>query len=463
MRLAAGLAVVIAVAAWLLWQAPQWESSPGESAIRRALVKGTGTIELPAGVIEIAAEIDLPDGAHDLEILGAASGTALRASDHFRGRAIFRCDRASRIRFRNFRLDGNRRANERRTGLPGFSTTFARFASGNGILAVETASLEISNVQFANVAGFAILASRSRGVTIDHVEVEDSGSRTLAGRNNTTGGVLLEEGTRDFIVTDCELRNIRGNGVWTHSLATAAANSNGRMARNQFVRIGRDAIQVGEGTAIRVEDNRGSEIGFPLEDVDIEHGATPVAIDTAGNTSRSVYTRNSFEEVNGKCIDLDGFHDGEVSANSCVNRFAAEHYPFGNQGIVLNNSDPAMRSEAIELTDNRLDGTLFSGIFLIGEHHRIARNHLRRVNLAHCGGEGALAACAYAPEQPDLLRSGIYLASRAERPAPARANLIENNEISGFGMRAHCIAAAPGVLLAANTIRDNACADDPAR
>jgi hypothetical protein len=58
------------------------------------------------------------------------------------------------------------------------------------------------------------------------------------------------------------------------------------------------------------------------------------------------------------------------------------------------------------------------------------------------------------------LRSGIYLGAGAERPAPAHANVIEENEISGFGMSAHCIALAPGVSLAENDIARNPCKDD---
>jgi hypothetical protein len=54
--------------------------------------------------------------------------------------------------------------------------------------------------------------------------------------------------------------------------------------------------------------------------VDVEGGGIPVAIDTAGNVDQTVYAGNRFEEVNGKCIDLDCFHHGEVSHNSCVNR-----------------------------------------------------------------------------------------------------------------------------------------------
>ena len=317
-------------------------------------------------------------------------------------------------------------------------------------------------MQFVNVPGFAILVSHSRDVSIDNVRVSDSGSRTPSGRNNATGGILLEEGTRDFTVTHCDLRNVRGNGIWTHSLATAPPNRDGLIASNHFERIGRDAIQVGHGARIRVEDNTGSEIGYPLEAVDMEDLATPVAIDTAGDTAHSEYSRNQFSEVNGKCMDLDGFHDGRVRSNACTNHYGPEHYPYGNLGIVFNNSDAAMLSEGIELEDNTLDGTLFSGIFVIGDHHTIAHNHLSRINLAHCDGRAAKFGCNYATEQPGLLRSGIYFASGGAHPSPARANVIEDNEISGFGMSVNCINAAPGVAIATNTIARNVCKDDPA-
>lgn len=456
------MAVLLAAVALLLLPSAHPGTS-GEAAIRRALTAGSVAIDLPAGVVEISGELVIPAGAHDLYIRGARAGTTLRAADHFHGRAIFRCEQARRVRFSGFTIDGNRSALERRGGLPGFSTPFARLTVGSGILAIDAASLRISGVRFVNIPGFAVLVSRSRDVWIKDVRIEDSGSRTAAGRNNTTGGILLEEGTRDFTVTHCDLRNVRGNGIWTHSLGTAPQNTGGRIAANRFYRIGRDAIQVGHGARIVVEDNTGSAIGYPLENVDIEHAATPVAIDTAGNTEHSTYVRNRFEEVNGKCIDLDGFHDGEVRGNACINRSGADHYPYGNQGIVFNNSHPAMRSERIELVENELDGTLYSGVFVIGEGHHIARNHLRRINLAHCGGNTAQPGCSYALGQPGLLRSGIYLAGGAEHPAAARANLIEDNEISGYGMSAHCIAAAPGVALEANAILRNQCRDDPAQ
>src|SRR5438270_14059823 len=56
-----------------------------EAAIRKALA--SGSVALPPGVIEIHAELALPDGARDVEIRGA--GSTLRAAHDFDGRDIF--------------------------------------------------------------------------------------------------------------------------------------------------------------------------------------------------------------------------------------------------------------------------------------------------------------------------------------------------------------------------------------
>jgi hypothetical protein len=309
----------------------------------------------------------------------------------------------------------------------------------------------VEDVRFRNIAGFAVLASRARDIMIDRIQVTDSGSRNAAGRNNATGGVLIEEGSTDFRVTRSEFRGILGNGAWTHSLYTSPRNARGLIAGNLFEAIGRDAIQVGHAIEVRVEDNAGWRIGFPVEDVDIENRAIPVAIDTAGNVERSSYARNRFEQVNGKCIDLDGFHDGEVSGNFCVNRGGAGATPFGHFGIVMNNSNPDMRSRNIRVVENTIDGPLFGGVFVIGEGHLVARNRLLNLNAAHCD------ACYYRADEPDMLRTGIYLGRGAERPDPARGNTIEDNVIAGYRMKDRCIGLAPGIAPGANRIRDNAC------
>jgi Right handed beta helix region len=421
----------------------------------------TGTVRLPAGVSEISSEIRLPEGAHDLTITGVNHGTrtTLHAGANFQGRSIFSCLGCRRITFRNFAIDGNRQALERPTPLPPSDKSFSIVFPNNGILIEDTEGLTIDHVDFANIIGFAALISHSKNVSIEHVSVRDSGSRNAKGRNNTSGGILLEEGTEQFSVTDSAFANIRGNGVWTHSRYMAPRNRNGRILRNQFSEIGRDAIQVGHAVAVEVAGNHGTRIGFPAEIIDVENGGTPVGIDTAGNVEQSTYERNRFEEINGKCFDLDGFHDGAVRDNTCSNSRPPEDYPFGHFGIVFNNASIEMRSQNIVVEDNELDGMKFGGIFLIGTGHKILRNRMRHLNTAHCNENRDKFGCSVLGET-EVLETGIYLGSHAEHSAPARGNLIEGNTISGWKMKARCIQGAPGVKLSDNTIRNNICTNE---
>ncbi len=440
---------------FLILAAPGALAASGETAIRKALQAGTGVVRLPAGEIEISAGFAIPSGAHDLEIIGDPAGTVLRAAASFHGRAIFAARKAARLRFANFTIDGNRAALERRAGLPPH-VAFAGFYPNNGILVENCAGVTIESVSFRAVANFPVLVAASKTVLIRKVTIEGSGSRNEKGKNNTTGGILIEEGTADFRVEDCIVRNVRGNGIWTHSLYESARNVHGRITGNRFENIGRDAVQVGHAVDVAVANNSGRRIGYPAEEVDVEGGGFPVAIDTAGNVERSVYANNRFEEIDGKCIDLDGFHHGEVSGNVCVNRGRPDDYPFGNFGIAMNNTNPDMRSEHIVIADNEIDGALYSGILVIGTRHTIVRNRLLNLNIARCNDNKARCTWAITTE-PEFLRSGIYLGRGAERPDPARNNRIENNELSGYGIPNHCVVAAPGVSLADNIIAGNRC------
>jgi hypothetical protein len=58
-----------------------------------------------------------------------------------------------------------------------------------------------------------------------------------------------------------------------------------------------------------------------------------------------------------------------------------------------------------------------------------------------------------------MLSSGIYLGKGAERPAPARGNIVEQNEITGFKMSGRCVVRAPDIQKECNTVRNNDCRD----
>jgi hypothetical protein len=418
----------------------------------------TGTVHLASGPIEVSSELRLPEGAHDLIISG--DHTVLRASANFHGRAILSCRGCRRVTFRNFAIDGNRASLEKPLPLPDGDKTFASFYPNNGILIEDTEGVAMDHLDFTNIANFAILVNHSHDVLLDHISVENSGSRNARGRNNTSGGVLLEQGTDAFTIADSIFRNIRGNAVWTHSYNKSPRNQGGKIANNKFFEIGRDAIQVGHATDVVVTGNTGNRIGFPVDLVDVEGLGIPVGIDTGGNVDHSTYEDNRFEEIDGKCIDLDGFHDGVVRSNTCINRGQPEDYPYGNFGIAINNTNAGMHSQNILIENNQLEGMKFGGIFALGEGHRIINNSMLHLNTAHCNETHAKFGCLAIAGEPGFLESGIYLAKGGERPGPARNIIIQGNVISGYKMKVHCIESAPSVKLADNTIQGNRCVDE---
>jgi hypothetical protein len=214
---------------------------------------------------------------------------------------------------------------------------------------------------------------------------------------------------------------------------------------------------VGHAKRVNVEGNTGREIGYPFEIVDVENGGTPVAIDTAGDVPGSQYVRNKFDEVNGKCIDLDGFHDGIVLENSCINRHTAADYPHGHYGIVMNNTNPSAHSNNIEINGNLIDGAKYGGLFVMGSDNHISNNRFVNLNLAQCNESSP--TCVYKADEPQMLQSGIYIGRGVARTEEAKGNVIRGNTVTGHKMATRCINASPRVRAGANSIESNTCQD----
>src|ERR1017187_6250205 len=334
-----------------------------------------GLLALPlCALVFTACAPHPPEGAQSLEIRGNPSGSTLQAAPDFEGRAMIYSKGATDLRLTGFRIEGHRAALQKPIGLPPSDIPFARYYRLNGIVIENATRLSIRHVSFREVANYPVLVSASSGVRIDNVRIEDCGSLSPAGRNNASGGILLEEGTRDFEVRQCAIRRVRGNAIWTHSNYHSPRNANGIIQENVVEDVARDAIQVGHATNIAVRGNSGRRIGYPPELVDIANWAVPAALDTAGNVDKSVYAGNHFEDINGKCMDLDGFHDGEIRDNSCISRKSYDEYPYAHFGIVFNNSNPDMQPVNVTIVGNLIDGAGYGGIFLIGAGHVVSGN-----------------------------------------------------------------------------------------
>ena len=421
-------------------------------------------IVLKAGITELDSPMVLAAEADGVQLIGALGGSTLRASAKFSGEALIVARGIANLSVQRIKFDGNRQTLDRSFPIAPYDQTFAAFYPLNGILIDQCDGVILRDLDLKNVVNFPILVSRSSHIRIQTIRIEYSGSRDAKGKNNTTGGILLEEGTADFEVRFVKLRGIRGNGIWTHSRYESPRNRDGLIQENEVNGSARDAIQVGHATNVRVLKNVMTNIGYPQELIDTEHGGIPVGIDTAGNVDNSLYAENLMQEINGKCIDLDGFHDGEVRANRCFNLKPASAYPLGHFGIVMNNTNPDMRSEGILIEENEFEGMKFGAIFVIGTKNIIRKNRMRYMNMASCTeSHGMGFECYFGEDEPDLLRSGIYLGKGAERPDAATDNTIEDNLITGYKMKARCIGYSPKVDQSSNHVGGNICVDmDPA-
>src|SRR6185437_9696037 len=109
------------------------------------------------------------------------------------------------------------------------------------------------------------------------------------------------------------------------------------------------------------------------------------------------------------CIDLDGFHDGAVRRNTCVNGRRAEDYPYGSLGIIMNDTYPGVRPDRIEISGNRIAGTKFGALFLIGSDNRVMDNTFENLNTAGCNESELKFGCIFKLDEPRRLEAGIYL------------------------------------------------------
>ena len=125
----------------------------------------------------------------------------------------------------------------------------------------------------------------------------------------------------------------------------------------------------------------------------------------------------------------------------------------------MNNSNPAVHSNNIEIKGNSIDGTKFGGLFIMGRGNKILNNRFVNLNLARCNENVAEFGCIYKKDEPEMLESGIYLGRGVARTEETRGNVIRENVISGHEMQKRCIAAGPEVALSANTVESNQCAD----
>ncbi len=299
-----------------------------------------------------------------------------------------------------------------------------------------------------------------------------------------TGGIHYQNDGRDLdfarhalvglTIEDSEFRRISGHAIWGHGYGFHTLNEEITVRRNRFIDVGMDGVLIANALRAVVEENQFHRIGY----VASAPGAAPrpawypgfrpdgadnipaVGIDTSGLVKDSVYRKNEMLNVNGHCIDLDGFTRGDVLDNTMrvsgredswhfVNDRVAEFggHQKGNftKGINLSNTAGAEATEQVRIEGNTL---LNLGGFAIAlndsQRCTVANNHIR-----HYGQ-------IYGP---------VILSNSLREPRDrhvSRENVIRDNYIH-FYLEAWCVTEADDLgggslpVLGPNFVHDNVC------
>jgi hypothetical protein len=506
------LTTLVAFGQLLSADTPVCPPSPDATAcLQRALREAKpGThLRLGKGVYGVAASLHVSQ--EDLVIEGAGDETVLQRTGSVGGGEGLLHVQASGITLRSFLMDGQ-------VGIPQ-GLPYRDPAGGPSVLgapihgdpmhaallhnssitikaAVPNANvtdITIEDITIQRSGGYAILMDARYGgiryVTLRRLHLRDNqphvfGKPADLRYGSWTGGIHYQNDGRDLdfarhalvalTIEDSLFERISGHAIWGHGYGFDTLNEEITIRRNRFVDIGMDAVLVANARRAVVEDNHFHRIGYvasppgtaprpawyPGTRDDGADNVPAVGIDTSGLVTDSVYQRNTMWNVNGHCIDLDGFTRGKVLANTMrvsgredawnyvndrVPEFGGHRLGNFTKGINLSNTSAHEPTERVEIAGNRMVNLGGFAIALNDSQRCLVQdNHIR-----HYGQ-------IYAP----IILSNSLRSPRERHES--RENVIRDNYIH-FYLEAACITEADDLggglspVAGPNYVFDNTC------
>ncbi|MCW5966308.1 MAG: right-handed parallel beta-helix repeat-containing protein [Bryobacterales bacterium] len=463
-----------------------------------------GVVRLAAGDYVLEAPLQLK--RKGLTLTGEGDATVLRrAVTVEQGEGLLNV-RASGVALRRFRLDGqvsepaaipyiDPAGGPSVLGAPIHGDPMHPELLRNTSITIHPGVQDITfeELTIERTGGYAILIDARYGgiknVNLRRLRLRDNCPHVFGKQGDLrygswTGGIHYQNDGRDLdfarhalaslTIEDSEFERISGHAIWGHGYGFQTLNEAITVRRNRFTDIGMDAVLVANAQRAVVEENQFLRIGYvsssagelprpawyPGMRLDGMDNIPAVGIDTSGLVRDSVYRKNHMRNVNGHCIDLDGFTRGDVVDNTMrvsgredawnyvndqVTQFGG-HQP-GNftKGINLSNTSGAALTEQVRIEGNTL---INMGGFAIAlndsQHCTVAGNHIRHYG-QHYG--------------PVILTNSLR--EPRERHV-SRQNVVRDNYIH-FYLEAWCVTEADDYSGAGqpvegpNTVHGNTC------
>ena len=165
-------------------------------------------MQLPPGETHLDRPLEIPPHAKNLTLHGHPTGSTLVMDPGFQGSAAIIVKGAFNVTISGFAIRGNRTELKSDWYLPEHYEQFADFYSANGLVVRGSDRVVVRGVTLTSIRAFPILINASSRVLIESVDIRDCGTLNRAGRNNTTGGILLEEGVAAFQIRHANVSRI---------------------------------------------------------------------------------------------------------------------------------------------------------------------------------------------------------------------------------------------------------------
>lgn len=320
-----------------------------QAAINQAGQQGGGVVILPARPFTMG-QVTIPVGP-PIWVMGQGPATMVtRRGNITPGQGLWDVY-SSNFAMSDFLIDGGTTDPVGLTYGSGFSTSLAASDPMAPSLTTNTSvwvhgsasGFRFQNMIFQHAGGYSILLDALTG-TISDIDILNCWFRnnrpTLFGKSTTpliygswNGGVFAKGDGRaltgarsgviqNFLVQGCRFERNTGNCLWSHNWGFQRFNSGFRWIGNRFLDTGLDAMLVTCVDNGVVAGNSLRRVGYTtINDTDKSvprwlDGFSATGLDT-GVTKGVAYVGNSFLNVNGGFVDLDGYGEGSIDSNVC--------------------------------------------------------------------------------------------------------------------------------------------------